>query len=199
MSMSAQYFERLFAVSDDPWRFRTRWYERRKRDLILSCLPRQLYHRVFEPACANGELGAALARRTKALLCQDLDPTAVKLARERLGDVPHAIVEQGRLPDDWPDGRFDLIVLGEIGYYLDPSHWQQVIEQSVASLTPDGGVLACHWLPPIDGCPQDGRQVHALLERHLPLHRVLRHEEPQFLLEFWGGQSHAVDLNEVCP
>jgi hypothetical protein len=40
MSLDAQYFADLYADSDDPWAFRTRWYERRKRDLALASLPR---------------------------------------------------------------------------------------------------------------------------------------------------------------
>lgn len=199
MSVDAQYFAGLFAASDDPWAFRTRWYEKRKRDLILASLPLQFYERVFEPACANGELSAALAERCAELLCQDLDPTAVDLARQRLAALPHVQVEQGRLPGDWPGGPFDLIVLGEIGYYLDPERWLRIIEQSVASLTPQGGLLACHWLHPIDGCPQNGREVHALLEQRLPLYRVLRHEEPDFLLEYWSCQPSVIDLDETCP
>lgn len=199
MSVDAQYFASLFAASDDPWAFRTRWYEKRKRELILACLPRQFHQRVFEPACANGELSAALAERCCELVCHDLDTTAVKLARQRLAHLPGVRVEQGRLPGDWPDGSFDLIVLGEIGYYLDPVQWLQVIEQSLACLSEDGGLLACHWLHPIDGCPQDGRQVHALLQQRLPLHRVLRHEEADFLLEYWSCQPSVIDLNETCP
>jgi len=199
MNVDAQYFAGLFAASDDPWAFRTRWYEKRKRDLIMAGLPRQFYERVFEPACANGELSAALADRSAALVCQDLDPTAVALARQRLATLPHVQVEQGRLPGDWPGGSFDLIVLGEIGYYLDPEQWLRVIEQSVASLTPDGGLLACHWLHPIEGCPQQGREVHALLDQRLPLYRVLRHEETDFLLEYWSCQPSVIDLDETCP
>lgn len=199
MSVDAQYFAGLFAASDDPWAFRTRWYERRKRELIMASLPRQFHERIFEPACANGELSAALAERCAELLCHDLDPTAVTLARQRLASLPHVRVEQGRLPGDWPGGRFDLIVLSEIGYYLDPGQWLQVIEQSVASLTEDGGLLACHWLHPIDGCPQQGREVHALLEQRLPLYRVLRHEEADFLLEYWSCQPSVIDLDETCP
>jgi hypothetical protein len=33
------YFEAMFAKSDDPWKFKSRWYERRKRALTLACLP----------------------------------------------------------------------------------------------------------------------------------------------------------------
>ncbi|WEK28915.1 MAG: SAM-dependent methyltransferase [Candidatus Pseudomonas phytovorans] len=199
MSLNAQYFADLYADSDDPWAFRTRWYERRKRDLLLASLPRQRYERVFEPGCANGELSVLLAERCDSLLCQDIDPTAVGLARQRLNTAQHASVEQGHLPGDWPGGQFDLIVLSEIGYYLDPADWLQVIEQSVASLTGDGGLLACHWRHPIVGCPQDGREVHALLAKHLPLYSLLRHEEADFILEYWTCQPSVVDLNERCP
>jgi Methyltransferase domain len=154
---------------------------------------------VFEPACANGELSVLLAERCASLLCQDIDATAVRLARQRLAGVDHARVEQGHLPGDWPGGQFDLIVLSEIGYYLDPTDWLQVIEQSVACLAGDGGLLACHWRHPIAGCPQDGGQVHALLARHLPLYPQLRHEEADFLLEYWSCQPRVVDLDETCP
>lgn len=199
MSLDAQYFAALYANNDDPWAFRTRWYERRKRELTVASLPRQGYARVFEPACANGELSVLLAERSAELLCQDIDPTAVALARQRLAGVAHTRVEQGQLPGDWPGGQFDLIVLSEIGYYLDPTDWRQVIEQAVASLSYDGGLLACHWRHPIAGCPQDGREVHALLARHLPLYPLLRHEEADFLLEYWSCQPSVVDLDETCP
>ncbi|CAK9888855.1 MULTISPECIES: SAM-dependent methyltransferase [Pseudomonas] len=198
MNVSASYFERLFEQSDDPWAFRTRWYEKRKRELLLASLPRQYYNRVFEPACANGELSAALAERCESLLCQDLNATAVQLAGERLRPWHNARVEQGCLPGDWPAGEFELIVLSEIGYYLDPSHWLEVLERAAASLTCDGALLLCHWLHPIDGCPQTGHQVHELLAERLPLYRSLRHEEADFLLEYWCMQPCAIDLDEPC-
>ncbi|MDD2046788.1 class I SAM-dependent methyltransferase [Pseudomonas putida] len=198
MSISASYFEQLFAHSDDPWAFRTRWYEKRKRELLLASLPRQYYTRVFEPACANGELSAGLAERADRLLCQDINATAVQLASERLRPWPNARVVQGCLPGDWPPGAFDLIVLSEIGYYLDPGQWLEVLERAVASLTADGALLLCHWLHPIEGCPQTGHQVHALLAERLPLYRSLRHEEADFVLEYWCLQPSAIDLNEPC-
>lgn len=199
MSLDAHYFADLYASSDDPWAFRTRWYEQRKRTLVLASLPRQYYQRVFEPACANGELSAGLAERCAELVCHDLDPTAVRLASRRLAGLGNASVSQGRLPGDWPDGRFDLIVLSEVGYYLGVAQWLRVLEQSLASLTCDGGLLACHWRHPIAGCPQNGDQVHLLLARHLLLHPLCRHEEADFLLEYWSCQPGGVDLDERSP
>ncbi|WP_313739080.1 SAM-dependent methyltransferase [Pseudomonas sp.] len=199
MSVDADYFASLYTDNDDPWAFRTRWYERRKRDLMMACLPHQRYARIFEPACANGELSALLAERCERLVCQDLDPTAVALARTRLSGFEHVSVQQARMPQDWPEQRFDLIVLSEVGYYLSAQDWRQVIERSRASLTDDGGLLACHYRHPIEGCPQDGPQVQAALAEHLGLHPVVLHEEVDFQLAYWAHQPRAVDLEETCP
>ena len=198
MSLPPDYFEQMFRASDDPWSFRTRWYEKRKRELTLASLPRQRYQRVFEPACANGELSAQLAERSDALLCQDINAKAVALARQRLSGLQHVRVEQARIPRDWPDGEFDLIVLSEVCYFLDAGEWHQVIEQTLRSLGPAGSVLACHWLHPIEGCSQDGRDVHAALAERLNLHRLMRHEEADFLLEYWSRDATSIDLAETC-
>lgn len=198
MSVSPDYFKQLFDASDDPWSFRTRWFEKRKRDLVLATLPRQRYQRVFEPACANGELSALLAERSESLLCQDINERAVSLSRHRLSQFPGVRVEQACIPEDWPDGMFDLIVLSEVGYFLDAQAWHQVIEKTLLSLSPTGGVLACHWQHPIDGCSQDGRKVHSALAEHLHLHRLVRHEEADFVLEYWSRTSQSIDLAETC-
>ena len=196
MSLPAEYFDELFADNDDPWAFRTRWYEQRKRDLTLAALPRQRYARVFEPGCANGELSLRLAQRSDALLCMDMSLRAVELATQRLSQYSRAQVIQGCLPQDWPTGQFDLIVVSEWAYYLTPDAFVAVIERMRDSLTADGAVLACHWLHAIDGCPMDGRGAHDLLDSHLSLQRTLRHEETDFLLEMWSKRPGGFDLNE---
>lgn len=196
MSLPADYFDELFADSDDPWAFRTRWYEQRKRDLTLAALPRQRYARVFEPGCANGELSLRLAERCDELLCMDMSARAVALARKRLKQFPRATVVEGCLPQDWPEGQFDLIVVSEWAYYLEPALFVQVVERIAASLSPDGAVLACHWLHPIEGAPMLGREAHALLAEHLQLQPVVRHEEPDFMLQIWSKQPGSFDLDE---
>lgn len=196
MSVTADYFDELFADSDDPWAFRTRWYEQRKRDLTLAALPRQRYARAFEPGCANGELSLRLAERSDELVCMDMSARAVELARKRLNHLARAKVIEGCLPGDWPEGSFDLIVISEWAYYLEPEVFVQVIERIVSSLKADGAVLACHWLHPIEGCPMQGREAHDLLARHLPMARTLRHEETDFLLEMWSVQAGGIDLDE---
>lgn len=192
MSVATPYFDQLFAESDDPWAFRQRWYERRKRALTLAILTRPRYASVFEPGCANGELSFELAPRCDRLLCCDTASAAVALARSRLLGLPHAEVRQSRLPAQWPTGQFELIVLSEWCYYLDASDLGELIERTRGSLTEDGQVLACHWRPPIEGCPLTAEQVHDRLQQQLHMPRLASHHEHDFFLDLWSRDGTSV-------
>lgn len=196
MSVADEYFEQLFEGNDDPWAFRQRWYEQRKRALTLATLPRRHYPSIFEPGCANGELSAELASRCDRLLACDTSARAVALARQRLQDSPHATVMQGRLPHDWPQEPFDLIVFSEVGYYLDEADLRACIKRMSESLGEDGQLLACHWRPAIDGCPLDAEQVHRLLADELGLPRISSHREADFVLEVFGHQRDSIAQQE---
>src|ERR1700712_2065045 len=84
-SMSAKpipgpaYFDAMFQASADPWKYKERWYEERKRALTLACLPQRRYASGYEPGCANGELSAALAGRCDRLLISDGTAAAAEL------------------------------------------------------------------------------------------------------------------------
>ena len=192
MSVEDRYFDGLYAGSDDPWAFRQRWYEQRKRAITLAALPRPRYRSIFEPGCANGELSGELAQRCDRLLCCDTATAAVQLAQIRLSLFDHAHVEQRRLPADWPEEKFDLIVFSEIGYYLDSADLTAVIQHIADSLTADGQLLACHWRPPIDGCPLNARQVHDRIHETLGLPRLVLHQEADFILEIWSREPRSV-------
>ncbi|XHF33719.1 SAM-dependent methyltransferase [Pseudomonas chlororaphis] len=192
MSVEDRYFEGLFRGNNDPWGFRQRWYEQRKRLVTLAALPRPHYRTIFEPGCANGELSAALAERCDRLLCCDTNAAAANLARTRLSLFDHAEVRHGRLPGDWPEEKFDLIVFSEIGYYLDRQDLTEVIRRISDSLTADGQLLACHWRPPIEDCPLNARQVHDLIHEQLHLPRLVLHQEADFLLEVWSREPRSV-------
>lgn len=79
MSVSTAFFDQLYAHNNDPWAFRERWYEQRKRAITLASLPRQHYPAIFEVGCANGELSAGLAQRTDWLLACDTSTKALSL------------------------------------------------------------------------------------------------------------------------
>jgi SAM-dependent methyltransferase len=196
MSVATPYFDQLFAGNDDPWAFRQRWYERRKRALTLALLTRPRYTSIFEPGCANGELSAELAPRCDRLVCCDTAAAAVALAKNRLLGFAHAQVHQSRLPEQWPTEPFELIVLSELCYYLDAEDLHRLIDCALASLTDNGQLLACHWRPAIDGCPQTAEQVHALLQQRLGMPPVAQHHESDFLLDLWSRDGTSVASHE---
>lgn len=181
-----EYFDAMFAASDDPWAFRSRWYERRKRDLTLACLPSERYRYGYEPGCANGELSAELATRCDRLLASDGTDKAVALATRRLKDLHHVEVRKAWVPQDWPDDRFDLIVLSEFLFYLKPSVIEQVAARARSSLLPGGVILACHWRHAIDHCVVDGDMAHAMLGRLLGLPNHCHIVEPDLRIDVWS-------------
>ena len=189
-------FDALFETSDDPWHFRERWYEARKRALTVACLPHPRYASAYEPGCANGELSAALAPRCDRLLVTDGAAAAVALASQRLAEHPHAEAAQAWTPADWPDQRFDLIVVSELVYYLDGMALDRLIERLGGSLQPQGVLVACHWRRPIAGCALNGDAVHARLADGLALPRLSSLVEPDFRLEVWSADARSVGERE---
>jgi LmbE family N-acetylglucosaminyl deacetylase len=180
------HFEQLHRNVDDPWSVRTRWYERRKRELIVATLPRERYERALELGCSIGETTAALATRCDEVIAVDHSAAAVASATRRLTDVSRATVARMRIPDDWPDGTFDLIVVSEIGYYLAEDQWARTIDRCRSSLRADGEVLLCHWLGQSDDFAQTGMDVHTAFRRHSGLAAMVEHREPEFILEVFA-------------
>jgi SAM-dependent methyltransferase len=183
MSLSASYFEQLYATSSDPWSLASRWYEARKYALTMASLPRRQYRRGFEPGSSVGELTALLAQRCDQLLSVDIAAAAVAATRERVADLPNVEVAQLNVPDQWPTGSFDLIVLSEVGYYLDAAALRVLVDRSVESLESDGSLVAVHWRHPVADYPLGGDQVHEAIGADDRLVVLAHHEELDFRLD----------------
>jgi hypothetical protein len=185
MTLPPTYFEAMYADSVDPWGFASRWYERRKYALTLAALPRERYQRGFEPGCSIGVLTGLLAGRCDYLLATDVASPAVAGARQAVAAYDWVDVAERAVPHDWPDGGFDLIVLSEIGYYLDADDLEVLLDRTVASLEPGGTLAAVHWRHPVADYPLRGDDVHDLLGSSPDLHRLARHEEADLILEIF--------------
>ena len=144
-SLPASYFEGLYAADPDPWRFATSDYERDKYAATLGALPRERYARALDVGCSVGVLTRALADRCDALVAMDPVRRALDAARSRCADSPHVGFVEGAAPATWPDGVFDLILLSEVVYYLDPTDGARLGERAGASLAPTGDILLVHW------------------------------------------------------
>lgn len=153
----------LHADRSDPWGTDRRWYERRKRDLLLAALPRQRFASALEVGCSAGALAQDLVGRCDRLLAVDSSERAVALATRRLADdvsAGRARVERADLPADWPAGEsFDLVVLSEVGYFLSPAALEQLADRVRSALTDDGVLVLCHWRHPVSGWVLDGPDV----------------------------------------
>lgn len=184
-SLPQQFFEDFYGDAVDPWGFTSRWYEQRKRDLTLACLPRQRFTSGFEPGCSIGVLTQALATRCERLLATDIADQPLRIARERLAPMPGVRFERLAVPQAWPAGTFDLIVLSELAYYCSAGDLELLLDRSVESLTPDGVLVACHWRHHVAEYPLTGDQVHAALRRRRSLALLADHAEEDFLLQVY--------------
>lgn len=194
---SLTYFDQLYGASADPYGLRTRWYEQRKRALTLAALPHPRYRSAYEPGCGAGELTAALATRCETLLSSDFSEKGLAAARARNGGRANVQLAVHDLPREWPLAQtpFDLIVISELGYFLQADAMQQLAADCAASLDVDGTLVACHWRPSFSQRTLTTEAVHQTLEQALSsagAHTTLRHEEADFLLQVWCRDARSV-------
>lgn len=192
VAVAPDYFSELYRRSDDPWGLRERFYEQRKRAAILAALTRPSFRRVFEPGCATGLLTAELARRCAEVIAWDIVPAAVDSARERLADLPNAVISAGRIPEQWPSGTFDLVLLSEVGYYC--ADLTALVVRVDACLADDGVLVACHWRHAAPMHPHNAGAVHKALGEGRQI--VVSHVEEDFLLQVWSRSGRSVAAAE---
>jgi len=176
------WFDHLYGQNPDPWGFETRWYERRKFALTVASLPRQRYPSAFEAGCSIGVLSEALAARCDHLVAADGSQHAVERASERLRGYAHVEVRRLSLPEEWPAGPFELIVLSEIAYYFDVGELSVLVGTALGSMAPGGDLIAVHWRGNTD-YPQSGDEAHEQMRAHPALTRLGSWDEPEFLLD----------------
>ena len=137
----------LYRDTDDPWNFRTSSYERAKFAATLDALPGRRFAHVLELGCGNGELGRRLALRADRYTGIDAVPRALDAARRA---VPGGRFFEAMLPCALPDNGgtpYDLIVLSEILYFLDPGGLA-ALARRIDGDAPTARLLAVTWTGP---------------------------------------------------
>jgi SAM-dependent methyltransferase len=207
------HFDTLYARHPDPWRVGDRWYEIRKRNLLLAALPRARFAYAYEPGCGNGELTAALATRCDRVLAADFSESAIAAARRRVGEAANIELCRHAVPEDWPwpanalraadparidaaGNRFDLIVISEFAYYLSDDALQMLATLAAATLTDDGCLVACHWRHDFEERVNTTDAVHAVFDHQSGLHRAGGYRDADFLLDIWTAQGKSVAQRE---
>jgi SAM-dependent methyltransferase len=175
------YFAERYARDPDPWGYATRWYETRKYSLTLAALPRERYQRAFEPGCSIGVLTELLAARCDALVAGDLVPGVAARARARMHGHANVEVMGIAIPDEWPGGTFDLVVLSEVAYYLTRSGVATLLARLDACLTSGAHVVTVNCAGATDA-PLAGPEVDMLFAHHDQWTRIVHHVESEFAL-----------------
>jgi LmbE family N-acetylglucosaminyl deacetylase/precorrin-6B methylase 2 len=181
-TVPVEYFETLYADNPDPWGFETEWYEERKYALTIDSLPKKRYRRAFEPGCGIGVLTAALATRCDSLISVDCVARAVRQARDRVQGMPWVEVQEMTVPDQWPEGSFDLIVISELARYFGDDDLRQLIDRTIHSLEPGADLVLVHHRPE-GAVPQSAETVHGAFAARGELVRLGSYTQPEFLLD----------------
>ena len=181
-SVSQERFIGMYLAKDDPWDLATKWHDERKYAVTVASLPRRHYRRGYEPGCSIGLLTRMLAGRCDELLAVDSVDVAVEQARVAVRDFAHVRVEQATLPAELPGSTFDLIVVGDLLYYLSADDLTALLDGLVERLEPAGDIVAVHFRDREAG-NYDGFNVHAALLERPDLTPIVHHDDEWFLLD----------------
>ena len=145
-TLPLSHFEDLYNRTADPWHFASSGYEAAKYAATLAALPHSRYRHAFEVGCSIGVFTAALAERCDSLLA--IEPVAVALAaaEARNADKPWVRFASAFIPRDWPQERFDLVLLSEVLDYLGTEDVMGVDARLRGSLEPGGDTVLVHWV-----------------------------------------------------
>lgn len=151
------HFQRIYNSNVDPWNYHASKYEAAKRDATIAALEGRRFRYAVEVGCSIGALTQRLADWCEQLLAVDFIENALAAARVACADRPNVTFLNARVPIAWPSGKFDLIVLSEVLYFLSAADNLWLAERCRQSLRQDGQILLVNWLgqSPDDPCSGD--------------------------------------------
>ncbi len=145
-SLDTDYFKGMYATEADPWQFASSAYERAKYQATLAALPRPRYASALDVGCSIGVFTHQLCQRCDAVVGLDVVPSVIEAARARCADCANARFQLAAVPGQWPDGRFDLIVISEVAYYLDRADLARLVARVENAVLPEADIVLVHWL-----------------------------------------------------
>ena len=180
------YFDDKYAEAKDPWQLEERWYERRKYAITLAMLPHPRYRHAFEPGCSIGVLTEHLTGRCDHVTATDVAAAALDAADRRLveaGSRERVNLLRNSLDEPWPAMHFDLVVLSELGYYLEAAELRTVLDREVARLARGTIVIAAHWRHRVDDYPITGDRANDVIGATPGLHHLGGYRDADVVIE----------------
>ena len=183
---NADHFDELYGSDADPWQVRSSWYEQHKLAVVLASLPRVRYGTALEIGCSIGVTTRALVDRCDHVTALDASPRALALAAQELGPLvgDRVTLAEATVPEELPGGAFDLVVLSEVGYFIEPVRVDALAAALAQQLEDGGDLVAVHWRLDPHTLATPGDEVHTRLA--VPgLREVVSHTEREFVLQVW--------------
>jgi SAM-dependent methyltransferase len=175
-SRPPSHFRSLYQANPDPWGFETSGYEQAKYRRSLDVLGDRGFSSGLEVGCSIGILTRMLAPRCSRLLGVDIVDDPLPAARARCADFSGTRFEQMRIPMDWPDDHFDLIVFSEVLYFLSADDIARCAQRVLKTLLPKSAVLLVNWSQKTDD-PSTGDTAPDLFIRHVTDRLLVSHAE----------------------
>ncbi|MDO3637165.1 SAM-dependent methyltransferase [Mycolicibacterium arseniciresistens] len=186
------YFERLYARAADPWQLQGRWYERRKYAITMALLPYPRYRHAYEPGCSVGVLTELLTGRCDHVTATDVASGALDATHRRLLAAQRrrqvTLLRQS-IDGPWPQARFDLVVLSEVCYYLQPATLRAVLDRQVPLLSHGATVIAAHWRHRVEDYPMSGDHANDVIAATAGLHHIGGYRDTDVVIDVFDTAS----------
>jgi len=204
------FWEKHFQ-DEDPWNY-TNPYETEKAARTLSLVPEGTILTAAEVACAEGHFTRKLALRVDKLLSSDISDAAVQRARLRCADLVNVSFQTLDLVQDDLPQELDLLVCGEVLYYLPSDSLPTVAKKFVRSLADEGYLLLTHGLSVTDepdrtgfdwGHEFGGARIAREFESVVELQLLKEVRTPLYVIQLFQklppGTARTMPAREVLP
>ncbi len=140
-------------------------YQQRKYDSLISMLPRRRYRKVLDIGCGLGAFTRKLAPFADRVVGTDISAEALGQAEKLSAAFPNVSYAHGDVLDAADqEPSFDLIVLADTLYYVDPltdDRLKSITRCLASKLAPDGLILVVnHYFFGIDAASRETREIH---------------------------------------
>ncbi|MFY1621430.1 SAM-dependent methyltransferase, partial [Micromonospora sp. WMMD736] len=95
---------------------------------------------------------------------------------------------------------FDLLVLSEVGYYLQPAVLRSVLDREIPRMMLGATVVAAHWRHPVADYPARGDHVNDIVGATTGLHHLGGYRDADVVIEvFDTGSATSVAVRTGVP
>lgn len=140
--------ERVFSRREDPYGYATSPYEKERLAAMEAAIAGRRWRHAVELGCAEGLFTERLAASAERVTALDISPRALSRARQRLDGRGVAWAEGDLRSWAGPPEHVDLVVLGDVLYYLDKplvrDQFAQALGRAARWLARGGRLVLAH-------------------------------------------------------